>query len=167
MLDAIVWTVSVAIHWCHVNDPNVRPIKIVHSIWLVRTNVVKIRVHVLQRHNVALIITWQRANVCQALLVMLIHDANAFKSKKNHNVPLMPIVQAKWPASIMYAKIHVLKRVHADRMPFVRWSIRCHCVQWCVHVSLALLVMLILDANQVTYFFVIQFLLIFANEFLT
>lgn len=36
-----------------------------------------------------------------------------------------------------------------ERMPFVQWSIRCHCEQWCAHVNLVSLAMPTSDANKV------------------
>lgn len=112
-------------------------------------NVAKIHVAVHQKLNVALITTWLRVNAYLAILAMHTTGANAFKSKKGHSALLTLTVQVKWRASIICVKIHVLKRDHADRMPFARWSIHCHYVQWFALVSQALWVMRILDVNQV------------------
>lgn len=112
-------------------------------------NVAKIHAAVHQKRNVVLITMWPHVNAYQVILVMHTTDANAFKSKNGHNVLLTLIVQVKWRASIICVRTHVLKRDHADRMPFARWSIHCHCVQWCVLVSQALWVMRILAVSQV------------------
>lgn len=75
MRAAIVWMVSVAIHWFPVNDQNVQQIRIAHSIWRVSVNVAKILAIVHQAPNAVSIITLLHANVCLEMLVIHTPDA--------------------------------------------------------------------------------------------
>lgn len=54
MRDAIVWMVIVVIRWLLASDQSVQRTKIVHSIWPVWTNAVKIHVIALRALSVAL-----------------------------------------------------------------------------------------------------------------
>lgn len=123
---ATVWMDTVEIHWLHVNDPSVQQTMIAHSIWLVWTNAVKIHAIVHRVLNVALIIILPHVNAYQDMLAMLTQDVLWLKFNIHHNVRLMLIVHRNWLASIMFVRIHALKRDHAELMPFARLLIHYH-----------------------------------------
>lgn len=148
------------------------------SIWRASTSDARIHAIVRQVLSVALTTMKRRANVCQATLATPSSDAlpvsifdesllkhgthfpfshSQFKHNQHHNARWTQTAPANLPVSITCARTHVRRPGHVERTPSARWSIHCHCEQWCAHVSQDLSATPTSDANKVNLIRLRQF----------